>query len=162
VSSLVANTIFHEIQKRFLRSLSVNSVRYLVVGGYAVGYHGHPRFTRDLDVWIGTDADNSEAMVNALNHYGIPYMFKESFETPNNVVQLGEPPDRIDILTSVSGVDFHEAYAKKRTLLLDDLEVTVIAFDDLIKTKTDTGRARDAGDIEDLLEGRSLDGNSSQ
>jgi hypothetical protein len=154
VSSTVKNTIFHDIQKRFLRSLSVNSVRYLVVGGYAVGYHGHPRLTRDLDIWIATDTNNSAAMVNALSHYGIPYMFKESFEIPNNVVQLGEPPDRIDILTSVSGVNFQEAYPKRQMLQLDDLEVTIIAFDDLIKTKTDTGRARDAGDIEDLLEGR--------
>jgi hypothetical protein len=116
-----------------------------------------------LDIWIATDTDNSEAMVNALSHYGIPYMFKESFETPNNVVQLGEPSDRIDILTSVSGVDFQEAYTKKEVLRVDDLEVTVIDFDSLIKTKTGTGRARDAGDIEDLLESRNeLDGNSNQ
>jgi hypothetical protein len=110
--------------------------------------------TRDLDLWVGTDSDNALAMLNALNHYGVPYMFKESFETPDNVVQLGEPPDRIDILTSVLGVAFHEAYAKKEKLLVDDLEVSIIDFDSLIKTKTGTGRARDAGDIEDLLEGR--------
>jgi hypothetical protein len=134
-----------------------------VVGGYAVGYHGHPRLTRDLDIWVGTDSDNAQAVINALNHYGIPYMFKESFETPDNVVQLGEPPDRIDILTSVLGVAFQEAYAKKETLLVDDLEVSIIDFDSLIRTKTGTGRARDAGDIEDLLEGREeLDRNSNQ
>jgi hypothetical protein len=128
-----------------------------------VGYHGHPRLTRDLDIWVGTDSDNAQAVINALNHYGIPYMFKESFETPDNVVQLGEPPDRIDILTSVLGVAFQEAYAKKETLLVDDLEVSIIDFDSLIRTKTGTGRARDAGDIEDLLEGREeLDRNSNQ
>jgi hypothetical protein len=101
-------------------------------------------------------------MINALNHYGIPYTFKESLETPNNVVQLGEPPDRIDILTSVSGVNFQEAYTKKRTLQVDDLDVTIIAFDDLIKTKTDTGRARDAGDIEDLLANKNLNRNDHE
>lgn len=150
MSSTVKNTSFNEIQKRFLRSLSVNSVKYLVVGGYAVGFHGHPRLTRDLDIWVGTDADNAEAMLGALNHYGIPYMFKETFMTPNNVVQLGEPPDRIDILTSVSGVMFQEAYTHKKMLLVNDLEVNFIDFERLIKTKTGTGRARDAGDIEDL------------
>jgi hypothetical protein len=150
VSFTVKNTSFNNVQKRFLKSLSVNCVKYLVVGGYAVGFHGHPRLTRDLDIWVGTDEDNAEAMLDALEHYGIPYMFKDSFLTPNNVVQLGEPPDRIDILTSVNGVTFQEAYPLKRTLLVDDLEVTFIDFDNLIKTKTDTGRARDLGDIEDL------------
>jgi hypothetical protein len=148
--SSTQNTSFNSVQKRFLRSLSVSSVKYLIIGGYAVGFHGHPRLTRDLDIWVGTDADNAEAMLAALNHYGIPYMFKESFVTPDNVVQLGEPPDRIDILTSVNGVTFKEAYPLKKTLLVDDLEVAFIDFDNLIKTKTDTGRARDLGDIEDL------------
>ena len=150
MSSTVKNTSFNEIQKRFLKSLSVNSVKYLIVGGYAVGFHGHPRLTRDLDIWVGTDPDNAEAMLNSLHHYGIPYMFKESFMTPNNVVQLGEPPDRIDILTSVNGVTFQESYPQKETVLIDDLEVDFIDFQSLIKTKTGTGRARDAGDIEDL------------
>lgn len=150
MSSMVKNTNFHEIQRRFLRSPSVNSVRYLVIGGYAVGYHGHPRFTKDLDIWVGTDSDNAEAMLKALHHYGIPYMFKESFETADNVVQLGEPPDRIDILTTVNGVTFQEAYPQRETLLVEDLEVCVIDFKNLIKTKTATGRARDQGDIQDL------------
>jgi phage replication-related protein YjqB (UPF0714/DUF867 family) len=150
VSSTVKNTSFNEIQRRFLKSLSVNSVKYLIVGGYAVGFHGHPRLTRDLDVWVGTDADNAEAILEALNHYGIPYMLKETFMTPNNVVQLGEPPNRIDILTSVSGVTFQEAYIHKQTLLVNDLEVTFIDLEGLIQTKPGTGRARDAGDIEDL------------
>ncbi len=144
------NTNFSSVQKRFIKSLSVSSVKYLIIGDYAVGFHGHPRLTRGLDIWVGTDEDNAEAMLHALEHYGIPYMFKDSFLTPNNVVQLGEPPDRIDILTSVNGVTFQEAYPLKRTLLVDDLELTFIDFDNLIKTKTATGRARDLGDIEDL------------
>ena len=151
MSSTVKNTIFQETQKHFLRSLSENSVRYLVVGGYAVGFHGHPRLTRDLDIWIGTAADNAKAMIKALHHYGIPYMFKESFETENNVVQLGEPPDRIDILTTVNGVTFKEAYAQRQTLVVDELDIAFIDFESLIKSKTNTGRARDLADIEDLL-----------
>jgi hypothetical protein len=148
--SSIQNTSFNEIQKRFLKSLSVNSVKYLIIGGYAVGFHGYPRLTRDLDIWVDTESDNAEAMLKALHHYGIPYMFKESFLVPNNVVQIGEPPDRIDILTSVNGVTFQEAYPQKETVLVEDIEVDFIDFTSLIKTKTDTGRVRDAADIEDL------------
>lgn len=106
--------------------------------------------TRDLDIWIGTDSDNAQAMLDALDHYGTPHLFKETFETPNNAVQMGKPPERIDILTSVNGVTFQEAHPRRETTFVDKLELSFIDLESLIKTKTATGRARDAADIEDL------------
>ena len=130
--------------------MSENSVKYLIIGGYAVGYYGVPHMTRDLDIWVDTASSNAEAILAALKDFGIRYMFRESFETPDNVVQLGEPPDRIDILTSVNGIGFQEAYPHRESLLLDDLIIPFIDAESLVKAKTGTGRARDLADVEDL------------
>jgi len=100
--------------KKFIESLNANRVRYLVVGGYADALHGHPRYTKDLEVWVKHNRENGRALINALEAFGMGSLgsSEEDFLIPDQVVQLGYPPNRIDILISISGVAFAECYLK--------------------------------------------------
>src|SRR5262245_40733324 len=99
--------------REFIALLNQNDVRYLVVGGYAVGFHGHPRYTKDLDIWIELSEENSENLVAALDAFGFASAeFKiEDFLNPGEFVQLGYPPNRIDLITSCEGLEFADCYA---------------------------------------------------
>ena len=136
----------------FFASLHARRVRFLIVGGYAVGMHGHPRYTADLDIWLGADEANARALLGALEDFGFADLDLtiDDFLTPEHVVQLGYPPLRIDLLTSIDGVGFVEAYERRVEVLLGDLRVPVIALDDLRRNKQATGRAQDLADLEAL------------
>lgn len=138
--------------KEFIQSLRVNQVRYLIVGGYAVALHGHPRYTKDLDVWIESTPDNATKIVKALEHFGFGSLgLKESdFLVPRQVIQLGYPPNRVDILNSIPGVEFADCYASRVGVDLDGLTVDFIDLDNLKKNKRATGRAQDLADLENL------------
>ena len=101
--------------KEFIQLLNKNRVKYLIVGGYAVALHGHPRYTKDLDIWIYVNTNNVERLINTLNEFGFSSLDLESndFMTFGNVVQLGSTPNRIDLLTSVDGVEFESCYESK-------------------------------------------------
>ena len=92
--------------REFFQSLNDHNVRYLVIGGYAVAFHGHPRYTRDIDVWIGTDKENAENLITALHDFGFSSLGlkAEDFLNPEDIVQLGYPPNRIDLLAGLEGV----------------------------------------------------------
>lgn len=96
--------------REFFESLNDNGVRYLVVGGYAVSLHGHPRYTKDIDIWFERSEENAKRIMLALRKFGFGSLglTVEDFQVPNQVVQLGHPPNRIDLLTSLDGVDFEE------------------------------------------------------
>ncbi len=98
--------------KEFIQSLNDNGVRYLVVGGYAVALHGHPRYTKDPDVWIEMSPANAARMIKALDDFGFGSLGlkEEDFLVADQVIQLGQPPSRIDLLVTVSGVDFTTCY----------------------------------------------------
>ena len=98
--------------KEFIQLLNVHSVRYLVVGGYAVAFHGHPRYTKDIDIWILLDKTNAKKMLDVLNVFGFSSLglTEDDFLKKDNIIQLGNPPNRIDILTDLSGVIFDECY----------------------------------------------------
>jgi hypothetical protein len=138
--------------KEFIQSLNDNAVHYLLVGGYAVALHGYPRYTKDLDVWVDSDFENAERVIKALTQFGFGSLeLKESdFTEPDQVVQLGYPPNRIDILTSLSGVEFAECYASRVIAEIDGVSTTFIDLENLKKNKKAVGRHQDLADIENL------------
>jgi len=138
--------------KEFIESLNDNGVRYLVVGGYAVALHGYPRYTKDIDVWVEMTAENASKILEALNQFGFGSLgVKESdFTLPDQMLQLGHPPRRIDILTSLPGVEFSECYPSRTTVKVDGVSVNFIDIENLKKNKKATGRHQDLADLENL------------
>lgn len=129
-------------------------VRYVVVGAHALGVHGVPRATVDLDVWIEPTRENAQRVWNALAAFGAPLdsleLRLDDFIRPDTVVQLGLPPLRIDILTSASGVTFDEAWADHVEAPFGDLTVHFMGRETLTRNKRATGRMKDLGDLESL------------
>jgi len=138
--------------KEFIELLNSNKVKYLVVGGYAVAFHGHPRYTKDLDIWVWIEKNNSIAIEKSLQEFGFSALDikADDFLEPGYVIQLGTPPSRIDIITQASGVDFEECYRKKNVLDIDGTIVPFLDIVNLVKNKTATGRLPDLADIEKL------------
>ena len=135
--------------KEFAVLLNSNGVKYLVVGGYALAAYGHPRYTGDLDFWIGTAADNADKVLLALDQFGFKSLGirKQDLTEPNQVIQLGFPPVRIDLLTSIDGVDFDDCYARRLVLDMDGLALGFIALDDFKTNKKAVGRHKDLADL---------------
>ncbi len=138
--------------QEFLRSFVDHDVRFLIVGGYALAAHGHPRYTKDLDVWVWTDPSNALRVVAALEEFGFGGLglTATDFEEPDVVVQLGREPQRIDILTFATGLDFDEAYEHRVLVDVGGLPVPFVSVDDLRANKLATGRLRDLADAADL------------
>ena len=136
----------------FLRLLNEREVRYLVVGGYAVTFHGYPRYTGDLDVFVEATHDNARRLIGVYGEFGfdVTQMKPEMFTTPDNVVRVGHEPVRLEVLTSISGVTFAEAHARRVEVHVNDFLVPFISFADLIKNKTSTGRGKAMVDAEAL------------
>ncbi len=138
--------------KEFIQSLNANGVRYLVVGGYAVAVHGHPRYTKDMAVWIARDEENAARMVRALEDFGFGSLgLREvDFLEPDQIIQLGYPPVRIDVLTTLVGVDFEECFPTKLEVPVDDVVAYFIDIENLKKNKKASGRLQDLADLENL------------
>jgi len=138
--------------KEFLELLNKNKVKYLVVGGYAIAFHGYPRYTKDIDLWILMEKSNAESILKTLNEFGFSGLgiTVEDLNTPDNVIQLGYPPNRIDIMTAASGLNFDECYNKKVEVDIEGVSVTFIDLESLKKNKKATGRHQDLADLENL------------
>lgn len=138
--------------KEFFQSLNAHKVRYLVVGGFAVALHGHPRYTKDIDVWIDCTAANSKRMVRAMADFGFASLGLKAadFQEFGQVIQLGIAPNRIDILMSLKGVNFNRCYKQRVTVDFDGIEVNFIDVESLKVNKRGTGRAQDMADVENL------------
>ena len=138
--------------KEFAALLNLNRVEYLVVGGYALAVYGHPRYTGDLDFWIGTDDANAQRMLAALEQFGFGGLGirKEDLTTPDQVIQLGYPPGRIDLLTSIDGVDFGASFQRRMTVRLDEVDLSFICLEDFKTNKKAVGRHQDLADLEAL------------
>lgn len=151
-STLGGSTVLNKDFREFVKSLNDSGVRYLVVGGYAVAFHGHPRYTRDIDIWIERSAKNAAGMVAALERFGFGSigLKAEDFLVPEQIIQLGNPPNRIDLLTSVSGVEFEACYAARVTVDVDGVAVNFIDLENLKKSKKAAGRHQDLADLENL------------
>ncbi len=141
--------------KEFLELLNKHEVKYLVVGGYSVAIHGHPRYTKDIDIWILTSAKNASSMINALNEFGFGSLelSAKDFKAPGYVVQLGNAPARIDILTSLTGVEFDNCWDNRVEVEEEGLVYSVISLKDLRINKMALGRNQDLADLEQLGDG---------
>jgi len=135
-----------------LRLLNSNSVDYLLVGGYAVGYHGYPRATGDMDVWIAVNKENAEKATVVLHAFGMagPEVTSALFLEPGKIIRMGLPPVRIEILTGASGVDFSQCWSRRILVQIDDIPVSLISLDDLKTNKKASGRHKDLEDLEHL------------
>ncbi len=138
--------------KEFLRLLNSRHVEYLLIGGWAVGYYGYVRPTQDMDVWIAIQPRNAENVVAALKDFGfdVPELSVELFLKENKVVRMGVPPLRLEILTTISGVNFDECYAARTREMIDDVEVNIISLRHLKTNKKASGRLKDLNDLEHL------------
>lgn len=138
--------------REFIQSLNDNQVHYLVIGGYAVAFYGHPRYTKDIEIWIAINSDNAAKMVKALEQFGFGSLDLkiEDFLDPGQIIQLGYPPSRIDLLTTLKGVEFDECYASRVESEIDGTKVTFIDLENLKRNKKATGRYQDLADVENL------------
>ncbi len=132
----------------FIASCAAHEVRFLIVGGYAVAVHGHPRFTKDLDVWVWLDEQNADRIVAALQDFGFGSLglTPADFLVEDTVIQLGYPPKRIDILTQVDGVDFDSCWPRRVEIEVGGQRVPFISAEDLVANKKASGRPQDLAD----------------
>ena len=138
--------------KEFIRSLNDNTVRYLVVGGYAVALHGHPRYTKDIDIRLDLDRENARRLVHAIEQIGFGELGLKSddFLEVDQIIQLGYPPSRIDLITGLPGVEFDDCYASRVEVEMDGVTVYFINLENLRKNKRASGRLQDLADLENL------------
>ncbi len=144
--------------REFVELLNSSKVDYLVVGAFAVAWHGYPRFTGDIDILVRPDPDNALAVVSAIAQFGFGGLdlTAADFTRPGEVVQLGMPPHRIDLITSISGLGFEDAWAHRVPGLIDGIPVFFLGLDDLIRNKESTGRPKDLGDADELRKRRPI------
>ena len=144
--------MFSQDFKEFVSLLNENNVSYLVVGGYAVGIHGHPRYTGDLDIWFLPETENVIKLLNVLELFGLGSMdiSTEDLLMEGSIIQIGYPPLRIDLLNMIDGVNFTECFPNRKIIEMEELKIPFIGFADLIKNKIASGRHQDLGDIENL------------
>ena len=138
--------------REFIELLNERRVKYLVIGGYAVTFHGYPRYTKDIDFWIWLDDENLSHLEKVLSDFGLGSigLTKEHFKNPDDVIQLGYEPNRIDILVALEGLNFEESFGNKSIKEIDGIDVNFIGIDDLIKAKKIAGRLKDLADVETL------------
>lgn len=138
--------------KDFLKLLNEKKVKYLLIGGYAVGYHGYPRATGDMDIWIAIHPENAQNMVAVLKDFGIehPELTPELFLQEKKIIRMGHPPMRLEISTGISGVEFEECYSTRIVDTLDGIEVNIIDLPHLKTNKKAAGRLKDLADLENL------------
>lgn len=143
--------------KEFLRLLRAHGVEYLLIGGWAVGYHGYPRATYDLDVWIAMSPANADRVMKALTDFGfdVPELSTDLFLQPDKIVRMGVEPKRIEVMTSISGVEFDDCYRGRLETTINDVPVSLINLRDLKTNKKASGRLKDLADLEQLSKDQS-------
>ncbi|MBX3051023.1 MAG: hypothetical protein KF753_06105 [Caldilineaceae bacterium] len=138
--------------KEFIQSLNENKVEYLVVGGYTVDFHGHPRYTKDIDIRLRPSKSNAQAIMATLVQFGFGSLDidTEDILHPDQIIQLGYPPARIDLLTTIPGVNFDECYQARIQAVMNGVTVSFIDLDNLKTNKRASGRLQDLADVESL------------
>ena len=136
----------------FLRLLNANAIRYVVIGGYAVAFHGYVRYTGDLDIFVELSLENAEKLTCALREFGfdLPAVKPALFMRKGKIIRMGHEPMRLEILNGIDGVSFHECYRRRRIASLGGLKVNFIAPPQLLKNKRATRRQKDLADVEAL------------
>ncbi len=140
--------------KELFGLFNAKKVEYIIVGAHALAYHGAPRFTGDIDILVHANTLNSRRIIQALSDFGFsfPDLNEDDFTKPDNVVQLGVPPARVDILTSISGISWEEAYAGKAAGTYGDIPVFFLGKKEYVANKKASGRKKDLADLEALGE----------
>ena len=158
----MATTIHFEF-KEFLKLLEQNHVEYLVVGGYAVSYHGYVRPTADFDIWVAPTVENAKKVFRVLGEFGFPTanMTETSLAEIGVGVRTGVPPLRLEVITFADGLEFFAAYKNRIRANMDGIEVDMLSLDDLKINKQTVGRNKDLADL-DHLPGGYLDAKSKQ
>ncbi len=135
--------------REFLQLLRSAKIRYLLVGGYAVGHYGYPRATGDLDIWVAVDRTNAEALVEVLRGFGfdVPELNVGLLQQPRRIIRMGVPPVRIELLTGIDGVSFDECFERRTTVEIDGVAVDIISLEDLKTNKRASGRHQDLDDV---------------
>ena len=138
--------------REFIKLLNEHKVKYLVVGGYAVALHGYPRYTKDLDIWIGLSPENANRIIQALHDFGFGslHLKRDEFLEKDQIIQLGYPPNRIDLITTLTELTFEECYPSKVQVTVGGQLVDFIDIDNLKKNKRATGRLQDLADVDHL------------
>lgn len=138
--------------REFIELLNSCAVEYVVVGGHAVAYHGYPRYTGDIDFFIRPTEDNARRLLEVFDRFGFGGVgiTRDDFTTPDRIVQLGLPPNRIDLVTGITGVTFDEVWASRVAANLDGIPVCLIGKAELLRNKRASGRAKDLADIEGI------------
>ncbi|MDZ4721946.1 MAG: nucleotidyltransferase [Roseiflexaceae bacterium] len=138
--------------KEFLQSLNDHGVEYLLIGGYAVAYHGYVRNTADIDVWIAGSANNVSAVITALHAFGFPAdaMTAQALSDPRNIIRMGIAPLRIEVFTAIPGVDFQTCYPQRVEATIDGIRVPIIDLANLKVNKAASGRPKDLADLHNL------------
>ena len=138
--------------KEFLKLLNDLDVQYLLVGGYAVAYHGYPRTTADMDLWIDKSPENAIKLVDAFQRFGMsdPNLTSDLFQERNKIIRMGVPPLRIEVHTDIDGLDFKECYPDRLNTVIDDQKVSLISLAHLRINKRASARHRDLDDLENL------------
>lgn len=136
----------------FLKLLSDHDVRYLLIGGHAVAYHGYVRSTADMDLWVPMERENAERLVEAMREFGfdLPDLGPELFLNKEKLVRMGLPPMRIEIMTDIPGVEFEHSYRNRKPAVVDGTRIEVIGLEDLKANKRATGRHKDLDDLAHL------------
>ena len=145
--------------RELLNLFEKHKIRYLVVGAYAVMKYSEPRFTKDLDLWISTDPENANSVYLALKEFGAPLanLTADDFTHQGYFYQMGKPPLRVDIMMSIPGVEFEEAWKNREVVELDNHKIPFISRSDLIRAKEAGGRPQDKIDVDKLKEAEQLD-----
>jgi hypothetical protein len=138
----------------FLKLLNSKKADYLLIGGYAVGCHGYPRATGDMDVWVARNPSNAAKLIEALTEFGfgVEALTEHLFLLPDQIVRMGTPPMRIELLTSISGVSFDDCYLRRKLVVLDGVPVPLISLSDLRANKEAAARPKDLDDLQHLPE----------
>ena len=138
--------------REFIESLNAHGVEYVVVGAYALAFHGVPRYTGDIDILVRPSPDNATRLENVLRSFGFAALglAAADFLQPDQVVQLGRPPNRIDLLTSLTGIGFDDVWENRVAGSLGGVPVHFIGLDAFARNKRATGRAQDKADLEAL------------
>lgn len=148
----MADHVFPNDFKEFLKLLNKAEVKYLLIGGYAVGYHGYPRTTADMDVWVAISDENASKLVKVFHLFGMldTKVTPELFLQQGKIIRMGVPPMRIEVLTEIDGVSFAECYAAREVVTVDGLSVNLISLRHLRMNKRASGRHKDLDDLEHL------------
>ena len=134
--------------KEMLQILLEENVKFIIVGAFALGAHGYPRATGDIDIWVEPSTENAKRVIRTLNRFGVPLfnVSEKDFEKEGIIFQIGVIPRRIDLITTIDGVEFESAYSRRKNISVEELTIPVLSLKDLIKSKESTGREKDALD----------------